>query len=300
MKIGRKMFFIILICMAAVIIFLFIRNNSSDINQSAGKPAEQPATATDQPNNSPTPSPEETAASTTEPTASPTASPTSSPTASQKPSKPPAESNSGVGELPEGVAVIAEPESIAALVNKQNKLPEDYAPNDLVYPEVRFLFDEKIEKRMMRKEAAEALEKMFEAAKDDSIHLAGVSAYRSHQTQTALFARYEKKDGREKALTYSAFPGTSEHETGLAIDVSGSTGKCAVQDCFADEEESEWLEEHAFDYGYIIRYPEGKESITGYQYEPWHLRYVGTEISLAIKESGDSLEEYYGVVPVNQ
>lgn len=196
--------------------------------------------------------------------------------------------------------VVAKPESITALVNKQNALPDDYKPNDLVYPDVPFLFKEKIEKRMLRKEAAEALEKLFAAAKEDGVALAGVSAYRSHATQKALFERYVKKDGEAKARTYSAVPGTSEHETGLAIDVSGSDGKCAASDCFADTKEAEWLAEHAPEYGFIIRYPKGKENITGYQYEPWHLRYVGTEIAKETAEKGITLEEYFGAVPVSQ
>lgn len=198
----------------------------------------------------------------------------------------------------DGLAVVAQPESVTALVNKQNKLPEDYNPSDLVYPDVRFIFDEKIEKRMLRKEAAGALEEMFTAAENDSIPLAGVSAYRSHTTQKSLFERYVKRDGLVKARTYSAFPGTSEHETGLAIDISGSDGKCAAADCFGGTKEALWLEEHAHEFGFIIRYMKGKEAITGYQYEPWHLRYVGTELAAELKESGETLEEYYDAVPV--
>lgn len=188
--------------------------------------------------------------------------------------------------------VAANPASIAVLVNKQYALPENYHPNDLVYPEVPFLFEEKIEKRMMRSEAASALESLFAGAKKESIHLAGVSAYRSHATQTSLFDRYVERDGMEKAKRYSAVPGHSEHETGLAIDVSGSDGRCAVEDCFADTEEAVWLANHAWEYGFIIRYPQGKEEITGYQYEPWHLRYVGLDIAKEIQQSGKTLEEY--------
>lgn len=190
-------------------------------------------------------------------------------------------------------------DSVAVLVNKQFALPEQYEPEDLVYPDVRFTFSEKIEKRMMRSEAAGALEEMFDAAEEDGIYLAGVSAYRSHRTQTALFNRYVERDGEEKAKTYSAVPGHSEHETGLAIDVSGSDGKCAAEDCFGGTEEAEWLEQHATEFGFIIRYPEGKEEITGYKYEPWHLRYVGKAIAADIAERGITLEEYYDAVPVS-
>ncbi|GIP51496.1 MULTISPECIES: M15 family metallopeptidase [Paenibacillus] len=195
-------------------------------------------------------------------------------------------------------SAAADADSVAVLVNKEFALPEDHKPGDLVYPDVRFTFKEKIEKRMMRKEAASALEKLFEGAESDGIYLAGVSAYRSHSTQTSLFNRYVKKDGLEKAKTYSAVPGHSEHETGLAIDVSGSDGKCAAEDCFGDTEEAKWLAEHASEYGFIIRYPEGKDDITGYKYEPWHLRYVGKEIASDIAERDITLEEYYDAVPV--
>ncbi|GJM77279.1 hypothetical protein HMSSN036_94950 [Paenibacillus macerans] len=120
-------------------------------------------------------------------------------------------------------AAASDPYSTAVLINKQFALPDDYEPKDLVYPDVRFTFKEKIEKRMMRKEAAEALKELFAGAEKDGIYLAGVSAYRSHKTQTALFNRYVEKDGEEKAKTYSAVPGHSEHETGLAIDVPAAT-----------------------------------------------------------------------------
>ena len=183
--------------------------------------------------------------------------------------------DSSIKPAQEGLQTLAEPENISVLVNKEYSLPEDYQPADLVYPNVDFIFEEKIEKRMMRAEAAEALQKMFAAAETQNLHLAGVSAYRSHQTQQSLFDNYVNRDGLEKAKTYSALPGTSEHETGLAIDVTTADGACAAQDCFGDTSEAKWLAEHGHEYGFIIRYPEGKENITGYKYEPWHIRYVG-------------------------
>ncbi|MBM6997781.1 M15 family metallopeptidase [Paenibacillus sp. DXFW5] len=208
----------------------------------------------------------------------------------------PADSDKGSGG---DKAAMTDSESVAVLINKQFALPDDYEPKDLIYPDVRFTFKDKIEKRMMRKEAAAALEELFEGAEKDGVYLAGVSAYRSHRTQTALFNRYVEKDGEELAKTYSAVPGHSEHETGLAIDVSGSDGKCAAESCFGDTKEAAWLADHATEYGFIIRYPEGKEDITGYKYEPWHLRYVGKEIAADIGERDITLEEYYDAVPVS-
>ncbi|WP_068778870.1 M15 family metallopeptidase [Paenibacillus sp. GM2] len=203
--------------------------------------------------------------------------------------------NGGAGP---DMAAASDVNSVAVLVNKEFALPDDYNPSDLVYPDVRFTFKEKIEKRMMRSEAAKALESLFDGAEKDGIYLAGVSAYRSHKTQTSLFNRYVARDGEEKAKTYSAVPGHSEHETGLAIDVSGSDGKCAAEDCFGGTKEAEWLAEHAPEYGFIIRYPEGKDSITGYKYEPWHIRFVGVDIASEIADRGITLEEYYGSIPV--
>lgn len=200
----------------------------------------------------------------------------------------------------ESVQVIGEPEAITVLVNKQFSLPKDYKPDELVFPNIDYIFSEKLDKRKLRKEAAEAIEIMFKGAAEDQIFLLGVSAYRSNATQKALFERYVKRDGEAKARTYSALPGHSEHETGLAIDVTGSDGKCAAQDCFGDTKEATWLAEHAAEYGFIIRYPKGEQDITGYKYEPWHLRYVGSTVSQEIAENGLTLEEYYNAVPVSQ
>lgn len=196
-------------------------------------------------------------------------------------------------QIQQGVHTVADPESITVLVNKQYAFPEGYEPKDLVYPNVPFIFNEKIEKRMMREEAAKYLEKMFNAANQQNIHLAGVSAYRSSQTQTTLFNNYVERDGIEKAKTYSAVPGTSEHQSGLAIDVSGSDGACAADDCFANTEEAAWLADNAHKYGYIIRFPKDKENITGYQYEPWHIRYIGVNLATELYNKGLTLEEYY-------
>ncbi|TBL75134.1 M15 family metallopeptidase [Paenibacillus thalictri] len=240
-----------------------------------------------------------------------TASPKSQPDAAAKPqpdsaaqkpqSDPAASKPSAPGDAGKSVQVVANPTDRAVLVNKMYKLPDNYEPQDLVDPNVPFIFKEKLEKRKMRKEAAEALEKLFKAAADDKLPLAGVSAYRSYATQKSVYSNYVKADGEEAANKYSAKPGQSEHETGLAIDVSGSSGKCAATDCFGDTKEAKWLADHAADYGFIIRYLKGKESITGYQYEPWHLRYVGTEMAKEIAKRGITLEEYLGkATPVSK
>ncbi|MDQ0896962.1 MULTISPECIES: D-alanyl-D-alanine carboxypeptidase family protein [unclassified Paenibacillus] len=226
------------------------------------------------------------------PSPSPTITPTKVPSASPSPSAVPPKSGA--------IQVVAKPESITVLVNKQYSLPSSYEPTDLVYPDIPFIFAEKSEKRKMRKAAAGAIEKLFVGAEKDGIHLSGVSAYRSYATQKALFQRYVLRDGEEKAKMYSAVPGTSEHETGLAIDVTGRDGKCAAEDCFAGTKEAKWLETHVAEYGFIVRYPKGKTTITGYQYEPWHIRYVGVDVSKEMAAKSLTLEEYYNAVPVTK
>ncbi len=203
-------------------------------------------------------------------------------------------------QIDDSIHVDVNPESISVLVNNLHKLPESYSPPDLIYVDIPFVFQDKTEKRKMRAEAAGAIKDLYTDAKEQGISLLGVSAYRSHATQTALFQSYVRKDGYEEAKTYSALPGTSEHETGLAIDVTGGDGKCPAEDCFGGTKEAIWLEENAADYGFIIRYPKGKKAITGYQYEPWHLRYVGKSIALIIMNKGITLEEYFHVQPVNK
>ncbi|PFO04981.1 peptidase M15 [Bacillus sp. AFS076308] len=198
------------------------------------------------------------------------------------------------------VAVVANPSAIPVLVNKYHKLPDSYKPSDLVDPDIPFIFKEKVEKRKMRSSAARAIEKLFAGAKQAGVSLLGVSAYRSHAAQTALFNHYVSIDGVKAAKTYSAVPGTSEHETGLAIDVTGGDGKCAAEDCFAGTTAAKWLEKHAAEYGFIIRYPKGKDDITGYQYEPWHLRYVGKTVAQEITSQKITLEEYQETIQVNK
>lgn len=202
---------------------------------------------------------------------------------------------------PNATEVVSNPESITVLVNKQFALPEGYTPPDLVEPNIPFIFKEKDDRRLMRKEATTALEKLVAGAKKDGIYLAGVSGYRSYATQKDIFEYYVRVQGKAVASKYSAIPRHSEHQTGLAIDVSGSDGRCAAEDCFGDTPEAKWLAQHAFEYGYIVRYQKGKESITGYNYEPWHIRYVGIALAKELTEKGITLDQYYkNATPVSK
>lgn len=197
----------------------------------------------------------------------------------------------------DGKLVIQNPDNLLALVNKQYALPEDYVPSDLVRPNVPFSFGNlDIEKAYLRKEAAEKLEAMFAAARADGIQLYAVSGYRSYQRQAQLFEIEVQKVGREAAELVVAFPGNSEHQSGLAMDISGASIDYVLTENFADTPEGRWLAENAHKYGFILRYPKGKENITGYSYEPWHFRYVGEEVAAIIYEKGITLEEYFEIV----
>ncbi|MFC5407650.1 M15 family metallopeptidase [Cohnella soli] len=191
-----------------------------------------------------------------------------------------------------GIAIVNNMSSLFVLVNKVRELPSTYAPKDLVIPDVPFSFSGDSPKKKMRKAAAEALESLFDAAKKDGIKLKAVSGYRSYATQKALFASNAAKKGEEVANRTSARPGQSEHQTGLAMDVSSASVGYALEQSFATTKEGKWLAAHAADHGFIIRFLKGKESVTGYSYEPWHIRYVGKDIAKDIMKKKVTLEEY--------
>jgi zinc D-Ala-D-Ala carboxypeptidase len=178
------------------------------------------------------------------------------------------------------------------LANKNNALSPNYVPGSLVNPNVPSLNRAKTK---MTPEAAKALEALFQKAKKDNIKLTAISGYRSYQLQDAIFASNTKKyQSAEAANQFSARPGQSEHQTGLAMDVSTSSVNFQLIQSFAQTKEGQWLKENAPKFGFIVRYPKGKENITGYQFEPWHLRYVGIDAALEISERNITLEEYLG------
>lgn len=189
--------------------------------------------------------------------------------------------------------VVTNPDAITVIVNKERSLPDGYEPTDLVEPDVPFSFDEPHEKRHLRQEAADALEELFAAAEEDNIELRAVSGYRSYDRQVAVFNSSVERNGEEYALRVSAQPGKSEHQTGLSIDVSSPSVGNVLEEILGDTKEGKWLAEHAPEFGFIIRYLEGREETTGYVYEPWHIRYVGKELAPDIAASGLTLEEYF-------
>ena len=181
------------------------------------------------------------------------------------------------------------------LVNKKNPLSSDYVPENLMVPDVPFTFSEYSEAKLMSQDAALALGELFESAKSEGINLYALSGYRSYDRQAAIFAASVKKNGSEyKANQFSAKAGQSEHQTGLAIDVTSASVNYTLAEDFGETKEGKWLSENAYKFGFIIRYQKGKESITGYNYEPWHLRYVGKTAADQIKSQNTTLEEYLG------
>ena len=164
------------------------------------------------------------------------------------------------------------------VVNKKYGLPQDYrAPEEL------------------EKDAIDAAKRMMKSAEEDGVVIKIRSGYRSYSIQSTLYNNYVRRDGKEAADKYSAVPGYSEHQTGLAFDFTTSDTITSIGDWFTDTIQAKWLYENAYKYGFIIRYPEGKEDITGYQYESWHYRYIGEEHSIHFAMNNLTLEEYLGL-----
>lgn len=172
------------------------------------------------------------------------------------------------------------------LVNKKNVLQKQYVPKDLKHVNIRFHSNASDEEKYMRASAADALVKLFEKADTEGIKLYGLSGYRSYNTQKQLCKNFIRTKGKKYADEYAAKPGESEHQLGLAMDITNSHHR------FPNTKEARWLKENAYKFGFILRYPKEKEDITGYNYEPWHIRYVGCKNSEKIYTENVVLEEY--------
>lgn len=192
--------------------------------------------------------------------------------------------------IEEGNKVTEVNDELLMLVNKENFLDSNYVPEDLVLSEIEFL--DYIETRYLTKETADAAKVMFDAALNDGITLLGASGYRSYDIQVSLFNGRAAEIGEEEASKYTAPPGASEHQTGLALDILGADYQY-MDDDFDTSESFKWLVDNCYKYGFILRFLKGKEDITGYGYEPWHFRYIGnSEIAEEIMKSNLTLEEY--------
>ena len=172
------------------------------------------------------------------------------------------------------------------LVNKYNYLTEDYIPENLEPIDIAYARSG----MQLVREAKEAFETLSEDAKKEGMNIIAMSSYRSYDYQVNLYDDYVATDGKEAADTYSARAGYSEHQTGLAVDVYN---KVLPYTSFEETEEFNWMQENAYKYGFILRFPKDKVNITGYQYESWHYRYVGKEAAKYIHNHDLTLEEYY-------
>ncbi len=192
---------------------------------------------------------------------------------------------------------ITDPSSIWVVVNKINPIrPNDYAPSDLVVPDILLRNSSTSPEMLVRSEAASALKKMSDAANAESIGLRLASGYRSYGLQIVIYNNYVKTQGQAVADSQSARAGFSEHQTGLTVDLEPANRKCEIADCFADTAEGKWLAANAYKHGFILRYPPDSQPIVGYKYEPWHFRYVGTELSNEMNKTGQKyLERFFGL-----
>lgn len=172
------------------------------------------------------------------------------------------------------------------LVNKYIYLPSDYVPNNLEAINSKY----SIENKLLVSDARIAFEELASDAKKSGFNIRAISAYRSYEYQAKLYNKYASSDGIKIADTYSARAGFSEHQTGLSLDVDNIT---LGYEQFESTKEFEWMKDNSYKYGFILRYPEGKSAITGYDYEAWHYRYVGKKIAKYIHDHNITFDEYY-------
>lgn len=188
---------------------------------------------------------------------------------------------------------IRSAKSVHVLVNKKTAIsPLDYKPADLAIPNVSTSESDSKEERSVREVIKANLETMLADAEKAGHKLTMNSGFRSAKSQAFYFNKYVRNYGLEKAKTFSAEPGHSEHQTGLAFDLSYSNRQCYLEECFGQTPAGVWLAENSYKYGFNLRYLKGKEEVTGYQYEPWHFRYLGRDIAKELFASKKTYEEY--------
>lgn len=188
------------------------------------------------------------------------------------------------------------------LINKENKLDKDYVPKDLIITDENennfHQFIDPNHKPMISKKVYPYFLKMQEDALKEGYNIILDSGYRSYEYQLNLWNNYIEKYGLEKTKKLVAPPGASEHQSGLAFDVAFMRNNQFVEHVTDDLNETKWMMKNAHKYGFILRYPKGKENITGYGYEPWHYRFVGIKLATKLYNENITLEEYYLMVTV--
>lgn len=213
-----------------------------------------------------TTAPETPSPATTTPDTEPEPEPETDPPASSTPAPAPEYSGSHKMEVIDGITYF----DGVMIANKTYTLPASYNPG-------------------VQPEAMDAFYDMQAAAAADGISLWILSSFRSYEDQDVIYNRYVAQDGRDAADTYSSRPGHSDHQTGYTFDLN------SLEQDFQYDPAGQWLDKNCYKYGFIIRYPKGKESSTGYMYEPWHVRYIGVDLATKVTQSGLSLEEYFGI-----
>lgn len=194
---------------------------------------------------------------------------------------------------PESDPRFTSTDSVLIFANKKHKLPDGYVPSDLVSLTVATAYGDV----QMKQEASDAMTNMFSAANAEGVYPVVTTAYRSEDFQSQLYNGYVERDGQEAADTYSSRPGYSDHQTGLAADISCESNSYYLNQDFENTAEGQWLAQHAHEYGFVMRYPKDKQDITGYMYEPWHFRYIGVEEATALynTDPNETMEEFYGI-----
>lgn len=182
---------------------------------------------------------------------------------------------------------VKDPSDITVLVNKLHQIPEGWKPDDL-----EAVDDDS--GQLLRHEAKVAYTKFYNAAKAKGYAIYSISGYRTNDTQTRYWTNMSKVYGLEYASQYSAYPGRSEHQLGLAIDVSYTKTGNRLSEAVADSDIGKFITSDGYKYGFILRYQKDKVKTTNYGYEPWHIRYVGVELATQLHDKGITLEEYYG------
>ena len=193
------------------------------------------------------------------------------------------------------VGAVTDPTDIRVLVNKLNPLtPASFAPSDLVSAAGAGVTDTD-PSIVLRAEAAEHAAQMSIDAAAAGAGFGVTSGFRSYETQNQLYSNYSAVDGQAAADTYSARPSFSEHQTGLAFDAIAPAAGCYDLGCFGSTPAAGWLAQNSWQYGFILRYPEGSQPVVGYMYEPWHFRYIGVDLARDYHESGAATyEEFLG------
>lgn len=230
------------------------------------------------------------------PVADTTTTPTPSPTPTPTEERPVPEAT-GTPEPVSGIDLSAfsidDATSPWVVVNKLRALnPQDYAPADLTYPDVSY-----VNEQPMRAATADALVQLVAAADAEAgLTLRVQSAYRSYDTQVSVYAGWVSSRGQAGADATSARPGHSEHQTGWAVDVTGASGACALEVCWGDTAEGEWVLANSYRFGLIVRYRADQTPVTGYESEPYHLRFVGVELATHMHDQGiETLEAVFGL-----